>query len=104
MNRHTLDLEHKTHLKKILDSRQSGLESVKEDVRKMESDMVVPILSNCSVNDTDGGRSERVDQVQKSDSLDYHLRTGNTLLSTMIAEGTTLEGEGIKQVEPKTPS
>jgi hypothetical protein len=22
----------------------------------------------------------------------------------MIAEGTTLEGEGIKQVEPKTPS
>jgi hypothetical protein len=34
--------------------------------------------------------------------LDYHLRTGNTLLSiTIIAEGTTLEGEGIKQVEPK---
>lgn len=103
MNRHTLDLEHKTHLKKILDSRQA-LESVKEDVRKMESDM--------SCTDSfellrkryrlEAAQSALTELQKKSDSLDYHLRTGNTLLKYYdIAEGTTLEGEGIKQVEPK---
>jgi hypothetical protein len=38
MNRHTLDLEHKTHLKKIQDSR-TALESAEKHVEKMEQDM-----------------------------------------------------------------
>jgi hypothetical protein len=103
MNRHTLDLEHKTHLKKIQDSR-TALESAEKHVEKMEQDM----------HSTDSFELLRkryrleaalsaLSELQKnSDGLDYHLRTGNTLLKYYdIAEGTTLEGEGTKQVEPK---
>jgi hypothetical protein len=102
MNRHTLDLEHKTHLKKIQDSR-TALESA-EKHEKMEQDMhsdsfellrkryrleaAQSALSNCKKNRTAlitiFGREIRCSKYYD------------------IAEGTTLEGEGT-ETDLRTP-
>jgi hypothetical protein len=106
MNKSTLDLEHKLQLQRI-GAAKAASASALATVNALQAD-----LENAPPSDTfdllkkrhrlETARSSLAQLRRGADSLDYHLRTGDTLLKYYdIAEGATLEGEAVRPAEPR---
>lgn len=104
MNKHTLDLEHKLHLQKMRQARES-IDSARTTLESIQSDAGAQISSFDLLRKrhrVECARSELASLDRASDGLGYHLRAGSTLFKYYdIAEGSTMETGGIKPTEPK---
>jgi hypothetical protein len=92
MNRHTLDLEHKRILRKSK-TRVRHWNPPKSMSKNGTRHALHGLFRTVAKTlQTGSGAVGSIELQKKSDGLDYHLRTGNTLLKYYdIAEGTTLE-------------